>query len=195
MKHKIEELSQNLLSSIYTTVELKKTSQVLEALSQSSTFKSHAETIVNDPNLTDRIKKTQLLFLFKDIDIPILYSFFSDLFEKNEFWMFSADHFDYFDEFVRSFQMITEKIIIVNVVTAIDILGPDLQKLAKDMSDSFGTHVIINLQVNPGILGGAQVRVGNLVFDYSLRSKFHQFQRQWISQMAKTSALIGREDY
>ncbi len=193
MRSGVEELAQHLLSNIFTTTDLKMVSVALEQLSQNQSFKHHAHEIATDTRLTDSVKKTQLLHLFKDINIPILYTFFSDMFSKHEFWMFSSKQFDYFDEFVQTFQLATEKVTVVNLVTPVDLLPPDLTKISQDLAQSLGTHVVLHLQVNPGILGGIQVRIGNLVFDYSLRSKFHQFQRQWIAQMARTSELVGRE--
>lgn len=192
MRKGIEELADELLSQINTTAELKQVSVALESLTQSSAFKSRAREVASNMNLTNAIKKSQLLFLFKDIDVPVLYTFFSDMFSDNEFWMFSSKQFDYFDEFVQTFQMITEKVLVVNLVTAIEIKVPDLKLIAQNLTKSLGSHVIIHLQVNPGIVGGLQARVGNLVFDYTLRSKFHQFQRQWIAQVAKTTEMVGR---
>ncbi|MGI5828431.1 MAG: F0F1 ATP synthase subunit delta [Patescibacteria group bacterium] len=192
MRKGIEELADELLSQINTTAELKQVSVALESLTQSSAFKSRAREVASNMNLTNAIKKSQLLFLFKDIDVPVLYTFFSDMFSDNEFWMFSSKQFDYFDEFVQTFQMLTEKVVVVNLVTAIEIKAPDLKLIAQNLTKSLGSHVIIHLQVNPGIIGGLQARVGNLVFDYTLRSKFHQFQRQWIAQVAKTTEMVGR---
>jgi len=193
MKNGLAELASHLLSNIYTTTELKQVSVALESLSQSPSFKSRAREIAKDNNLTAAIKKSQLLFLFKDVDIPVLYSFFSDLFGEKEFWMFSSDQFDYFDEFVQVFQLATEEVVVVNLVSAIDIETPDIVTISQGLTKTLGKQAVIHLQVNPSIVGGAQVRIGNLVFDYSLRSKFHQFQCQWLSQIAKTSELVGRE--
>jgi len=41
-------------------------------------------------------------------------------------------------------------------------------------------------------LGGLQIRLENLVFDYSLRTKFQQFQRHWLSSLDKIEAAVGR---
>jgi len=63
--------------------------------------------------------------------------------------------------------------------------------IAKQLSDSLERQVMLDLKVNPSIVGGAQIRVGNLVFDYTLRSKFNQFERQWINRMARTTEFVG----
>ena len=187
----VEKLAQKLLDQINTTSELKKISVALEALSQSKNFKSHANDVVNDKKLTDSLKKTQIIDLFSDFEIPLLQTFFRELLEDKEFWLFDSDKFDYFDEFVQKFQLLTEKVMVINVVAAVEVLPIDLTKMAKDLSKALDKQVLIHLQVDPKIMGGAKIRVGNLIFDYSLRSKFSQFERQWISQLEKTSEMVG----
>ncbi|NMC36186.1 F0F1 ATP synthase subunit delta [Candidatus Beckwithbacteria bacterium] len=187
----VEKLAQKLLEQINTTSELKKISVALETLSQSKNFKSHANDVVNDKKLTDSLKKTQIIDLFSDFEIPLLQTFFRELLGDKEFWLFDSDKFDYFDEFVQKFQLLTEKVMVINVVAAVEVLPIDLTKMAKDLSKALDKQVIIHLQVDPKIMGGAKIRVGNLIFDYSLRSKFSQFERQWISQLEKTSEMVG----
>jgi F0F1-type ATP synthase delta subunit len=187
----IKKLAAQLLERISTTTELKQVSVALESLSQSRDFKSSAQLIASDSRLSYAIKKTQILFLLKDIHNPTLYAFFSDLFSEHEFWMFSSAQFDYFDEFVQAFQMLTEKVTVVNIVTAVDVEELDLVQMSKRLAKALENQVVLHPQVNPAIIGGAQIKIGNLIFDYSLRSKFHQFQRQWVSQIEKTAHHVG----
>lgn len=193
MKRKsgIEELAENLLARINTSNQLRDVSIALETFSQSRSFKNNARDIAKDRRLTNALKKTQILYLFRDVEIPILYDFFSDLFAQKNYSLFNSSQFDYFDEFVQVFQKMTEKVTVVNFITAIDLKDSELEKIAKEFSVALGEQAIIHPQINEAIIGGAQVRVGNLVFDYSLRSKFQQFQRQWINRVDKTSELVG----
>lgn len=129
--------------------------------------------------------------LFQDIPIPTLQSFFTEVFSEGEFWLFSSKQFDYFDEFVREFQLSTEKVQIVQLVVAIEMYPREQMVIASELSKSLERQVILDLKINPAIVGGAQIRIGNLVFDYTLRSKFNQFERQWINRMAKTAEYVG----
>ncbi len=190
-KSGIEELAEKLLSNIFTSTQLKEVSIALEYLSQSKSFKNNAQTIASDRRLTNALKKTQMLYLFRDVESPILHDFFSDLFSQKNYTLFNSRQFDYFDQFVQTFQMVTEQITVVNLVTAIELEEKELIVFAKEISQSLGSQAIIHLQINEAIIGGAQIRIGNLVFDYSLRSKFQQFQRQWLSRIEKTSELVG----
>ncbi len=191
MEKGVDKLAKQLLSQIYTTSELKKTSLALEELSHSSTFKAETRAIVANPKLADEAKATQLLKLFDEIDIPIIQSFFSGVFSEGEFWMFSSKQFDYFDEFVRAFQLATENVLVVSMVTAIELYPREQMVFAQELGKSLERQVVLDFKLNSGIIGGAQIRIGNLVFDYTLRSKFNQFERQWISRMAKTAAFVG----
>jgi F0F1-type ATP synthase delta subunit len=184
--------SQRLLNRIFTTNTLKHISDALESLSQNTTFKEHANAIVADQHLTDSQKRTQLLYLIRSIDIPLLYDFLSDELTSSQFWLFSSDKVDYFDRFVQEFQNATESIKILHLSTAIDLNMSDLKNIAEKYSESFGFKVIVNQETNNAIIGGAQVRLENVVFDCSLRSKFHQFQRAWLSSLGTIEDAVNR---
>lgn len=189
-----QELAQLLLSRIYTTNTLKQVSQALEKVSQNKGFKIHASEIIADGTLTDNQKRTQLLYLVKSIDIPVLYDFFSDQLANNSFWLFSSGQIDYFDAFVREFQQATEGLEIVKFSTAIPLEAADVKAISDNLSKWLGSHVIIQPEVNSAMIGGAQIQIENLVFDYSLRSKFRHFTKEWLRSISTTQASIGFHD-
>ncbi len=189
----IESLSLSLIRQIYDTQTLSQVSTILESLASNRGFKMHAHQIVDDETLTAGQKKTQLLLLLKDVSQPELYNFFSDLFADHQFWLFSSENFDYFDEFVQNFQQQIEKIGIVFMAVALDLQTSEVRDFAQQFGQLLNRHVVISVEVKPAILGGALVRIENLVFDHSLRSKFQQFQRQWIASLTKTSKLVEVE--
>ena len=187
----LEEMAIQLLTDIHVSKQLKEVSMILEQLSIDKNFKKQALIIASDERLSNTLKKTQMLYLFKDIDNSLVYDFFSDMFSSQNYKLFNSRQFDYFDEFVKKFQMKTEELLIVNLITAIELKQKDLIEIAIDLSDNLEQKVIIHPQTNASLMGGAQIRIGNMVFDFSLRSKFHQFQRQWLASMEKTSKLVG----
>lgn len=188
----LEELAMKLLDNVYVSKSLKEVSMILEELSIDKAFKKQAKTIACDERLSKNLKKTQMMYLFKNIDNPLVYDFFSDMFSAGNYMLFNSRQFDYFDEFVKKFQMKTEELLIVNLITAIEIKDKDLAEIAIDLGQDLETKIVIHPQVNASLMGGAQIRIGNMVFDFSLRSKFHQFQRQWLASMKKTSRMVGR---
>jgi F0F1-type ATP synthase delta subunit len=184
--------SQRLLNRIYTTNTLKHISDALESLSQNHTFKEHANAIVADQHLSDGQKRTQLLYLIRSVDIPLLYDFLSDELTSSQFWLFTSDKVDYFDRFVQEFQNATESVKILHLSTAIDLNMTDLKNIADNFTESFGYKVMVNQETNPAIIGGVQVRLENVVFDYSVRSKFHQFQKAWLNSLGTLEETVGR---
>lgn len=187
-----EDLVTNLMNRLFTTKALKDVSATLEELSQNKSFKLHVESILSDQDLTDTQKRRQLSYVLKIVEDPVLQDFFDELLQKNNFWVFTSGKIDYFDKFTQQFQKATETIELVYLVTAIDLDPPTLKGIAQDLSQSFGYRVIIKHEVNKAILGGVQVRVENLVFDLSLRTKFQQFQKAWLHSLSSTEKTIGR---
>ena len=193
MKGSIQ-LAKELIEKIYTTDTLKRISDTLEKLSQNKGFKAHTNDIINDDSLTDNQKKNQLLYIIKSVEIPTLYDFFSDQLADYSFWIFSSGQIDYFDKFVQAFQKATKDIGVIYLTTAVEISTLDLKAISNNLGKSFGYKVVINHDINTGILGGAQIRIENLIFDYSLRSKFRHFQKEWLKSISETSKSIGFHD-
>ena len=125
------------------------------------------------------------------MEIPTLYEFFSDQLADYSFWIFSSGQIDYFDKFVQAFQKATKDVGVIYLTTAVEISAADLKAISKNLGKSFGYQVAINHEVNTGILGGAQIRIENLIFDYSLRSKFRHFQKEWLKSISDTEKSIG----
>ncbi|MFC1653982.1 F0F1 ATP synthase subunit delta [Patescibacteria group bacterium] len=188
------QLAKELIKNIYTTETLKKISDALEKLSNNRGFKIHSNEIINDDTLTDNQKKNQLLYIIKSIEIPTLHDFFSDQLAEYSFWLFSSGQIDYFDNFVQEFQLSTEDIKIVNITTAIKLSPEDLRAIANNLTKSFGKKTVLNHEINSSILGGAQIRVENLIFDISLRSKFRHFTKEWLKSITETEKIVGFQD-
>lgn len=186
------ELVDALISQIHTTTVLKEVSDILEEMSQDRNFKLHANAIVSDDSLTQPQQKRQLTHLIQVVEEPTLKLFFEEVLSKRQFWLFSTGKMDYFDNFTRQFQVATEELEMVYLVTAVPLAPPTLETIATDLSGSFGYKVVLKHEVDKQILGGVQMRIENLVFDLSVRTKFNQFQRAWIASLAKTDKLINR---
>jgi F0F1-type ATP synthase delta subunit len=187
-----KELVDNLLSRIHSTDVLKEISDILEELSQDRNFKLHTNAIVSDSSLTQPQQRRQLSHLLSAVEEETLLKFFDDMLAKRQFWLFSTGKMDYFDNFTRQFQLATEELELVYLVTAIPLTQIDLEAIANDLTKSFGYKVVIKHETDSSILGGIQFRVESLVFDLSLRTKFNQFQRTWIASLSKAEKAIGR---
>ena len=96
-----QQLAQDLMKDIYTTATLKGVSDTLEGIVQNDAFKKHANSIIADSTLTDAQKQTQLNYLIRHIDDPMIYDFFTRQITNNQLWLFRTDKIDYLDNFVR----------------------------------------------------------------------------------------------
>lgn len=187
-----KQLAQELSQSLHSAQSLRRVSDFLEELAQDKSFRSHTRAIVSDSELTTAQKKRQLQHLIKAIDHPQLNQFLSQVIDQGELWLFDVGRVDYFDTFVRHFQKETENIELVYLLTAIELDESELAKIAQDLGKAFGYRVVIKHEVDPKIIGGIRMRVENLVFDLSLKTKFTQFQRSWIASLVKTEKQVGR---
>jgi F0F1-type ATP synthase delta subunit len=187
-----ETLCDKLLAHIYSTADLKQVSLHLESIDLDRQFKNHANNIVGDSELNPTQKKRQLIYLLGTIDLPLLHDFFTDEVDAGNFWLFDSQKIDYLDEFVKKFQQSTEAIHTLNLTTAIDLSAHQIRAIARDLTHEFGYKVIVEHTVNTSLIGGILVKLDNYIFDYSLRSKFQQFQREWLASLEKTSKLVGR---
>lgn len=188
----VEQLSKSLIDMIYSADVLKMVSDYLEDLSQNRTFKEHATAIATDPSLNATQKRTQLSYLFRGVELPLLYSFFLRQFDEHQFWLFAGGRIDYFDRFVMNFQKQTEGIEMVSLETAIKLTTSQIKNISQNLSDTFGRKVILNCETSPHIVGGIKIKIDNLIYDYSLHSQFIQFQKAWIETLKDTDARIGR---
>jgi F0F1-type ATP synthase delta subunit len=189
-----QQLVDTLLTHIHTATTLKEVSITLEDIAQDKHLKTHASNIVNDASLNLPQKKRQLSYIVSGIENPVVNSFLSDLVGSGELWLFDKEKIDYLDEFVKIFQLQTESVKILHLTTGVQLNVHQLRAISQDMSHDFGYKVIIKHEVNPSLLGGVQAKIDNYAFDFSLRTKFQQFQREWLASLEKTSKLVGRYD-
>lgn len=66
----------------------------------------------------------------------------------------------------------------VNVTSAREISPEDQQKIEKALERRYSKKVELTLQLNPQLIGGVVIRVGDQVFDGSLQNKLFKLQQQ-----------------
>lgn len=187
-----EKLAAALLAQLYMADDLKQTSDLLSDISQDTRFKDHTTSIVTDPGLTDAQKVSQLSYVFRQFDNDVLYDYFMKLLKQKHMWVFGGKQVDYFDQFVQAFQKMTEDTELVELTVARALPENDRRKIATMLSEAFGVHVVLRFDVDERVIGGVSLRVENAVYDYTLRSKFQRFEREWISEIKDSDAAVGR---
>jgi F-type H+-transporting ATPase subunit delta len=70
------------------------------------------------------------------------------------------------------------KLLPVQVTSAIDLDSSTVQQIGDRIHEQTGQTVELSSKVDPEILGGIVLRVGNLILDASIRNRLNQFQKQ-----------------
>jgi F-type H+-transporting ATPase subunit delta len=66
----------------------------------------------------------------------------------------------------------------IEVTSAVELSAEQLEKLASAAEQRLGTRVELARRVDPEIIGGLVLRVGDVIVDASLRARIRQLQRR-----------------
>jgi F-type H+-transporting ATPase subunit delta len=66
----------------------------------------------------------------------------------------------------------------VTVTSAVDLDEALVQNIGKSIEEQTGRRVELSSKVDPDVLGGLQVRVGNMVLDATVRNRLEQLRKQ-----------------
>jgi len=70
------------------------------------------------------------------------------------------------------------KVLPVEITSAIELDQATTENLGREIGDRAGRHVTLKARVDPNILGGIVLRVGNSILDASIRNRLEQLRRQ-----------------
>lgn len=65
----------------------------------------------------------------------------------------------------------------VDIVTALTLDDEDKEMLARRFADIIGHKVVINVKVNPSIIGGIKARIGDTLIDGSVKNKLEALRK------------------
>ena len=68
------------------------------------------------------------------------------------------------------------------LATAVAVSPEELARFGRELSSRLGQEVEFQAEVDPSLLGGAVVRVGDRVFDASLKSRLLQLRHQMLTE-------------
>lgn len=89
--------------------------------------------------------------------------------------------------FLDTLQSAITNIAVVTLTVAITFKPEDLRELSQEATDKIGRPVVFDLRVDRTLLGGAIVRYGNYISDYSLKTRLEQFRTNWRSAVVETN--------
>ena len=70
------------------------------------------------------------------------------------------------------------KLLEVSVTSAVELDGEILRGLGERIEDQTGHRVELTSQVDPDVLGGLVLRVGNMIMDATVRNRLERLRRQ-----------------
>ena len=70
----------------------------------------------------------------------------------------------------------------VHVCSAVPLGDAEKRELHKRLLETLGSEPILDLTVDPAILGGMTVQVGDIVYDSSLRSQLDRLRKQLVEE-------------
>lgn len=83
------------------------------------------------------------------------------------------------DEYERMLDQVLGRVRAV-IVTAVELGHEDRERIRRAVSARLGIDILADFEVDPGILGGFVVRVGDRMIDASVRSRLEQLRR-WLA--------------
>ena len=102
---------------------------------------------------------------------PLVQNFFSYLIDKRRLIDFRA-----ITEAYGELADNAEGLLTAEVVSASPLDDRRMDRLRRALSERTGREVRLEIQVNPALIGGAIAKVGDLVFDGSLRTQLRQLR-------------------
>jgi F-type H+-transporting ATPase subunit delta len=71
-----------------------------------------------------------------------------------------------------------QKVLPVQVTSAVELEEGTVETIADEIRKQTGQHVEISSRVDPDIIGGLVLRVGNSILDASIRNRLNELRRQ-----------------
>ncbi len=72
----------------------------------------------------------------------------------------------------------TNKLLPVTVTSAVELDQETIESLGKRIGEQTGNEIELSSKVDPEILGGIVLRVGNFIMDASIRTRLEKLRRE-----------------
>ncbi|HZG48475.1 MAG TPA: ATP synthase F1 subunit delta [Thermoleophilaceae bacterium] len=70
------------------------------------------------------------------------------------------------------------KLLPVSVTSAVELDGSIVEEIGKEIEQQTGQRVELSSSVDPNVLGGLRLQVGNMVLDATVRNRLEQLRKQ-----------------
>jgi ATP synthase F1 delta subunit len=172
----MEEIAQVYARSLFEVAEeQKKLDTVKQELDQFATaVHENRELAVFffSPYFSAEEKKDGLHRAVEGAD-PVLLNFLEALIERHRMpviFRIAADFEKLYDK--------SNKLLPVTVTSAVELDQETIDSLVKRIGEQTGNEIELSSKVDPEILGGIVLRVGNFIMDASIRTRLEQLRRE-----------------
>lgn len=144
-----------------------------------SILKSNSEllSVLKNPIIAVDKKQNILAAIFKDKANPLILAFFNIMVSKGR----SNILLDIMEEFIREYN--EKKGIVKATVTSATVLSEtNLAELQSKITQEVNAQVILKNIVDPNLIGGFIVRVGDRQIDVSIAGKLNKLEKHFVSQ-------------
>ena len=84
---------------------------------------------------------------------------------------------DMFPEFERGYKE-RKNILEAEAVTAVEMTPEQVEKITEELAEKYGKTIVLKTSVDPSILGGMVLYVGNEMLDASVKARFEGLKKQ-----------------
>ena len=88
-----------------------------------------------------------------------------------------------------------DSVVIAKVTTAISLDDEDILKISNRLSDIIGKKVIPELLVEPDLIGGIVIRIGDKILDGSIRGKMESIKRVMVGGKSDSQAQTQKRQW
>ena len=128
--------------------------------------KSLGEAINNPLYNADERKKVLATILEKLSLSGIMKSFLTLLFDKGRF-IYLSDINDFFQRLADELKGITR----ASLVSATELSSETVERIRSTLAERTGKDIILEIEQDPGLIGGIVTRLGDLVLDGSIKTQ------------------------
>lgn len=133
--------------------------------------------VLKNPIMKQDKKKNILAALFEGKIQPSISAFFNILVNKGR----AGILYDIALEFIREYNEV-KGIVNATVISATDLSQENLEKLKAEIAQQINAEVILKNTIDPALIGGFVVKVGDRQIDASLAGKLNKLEKHFAHQ-------------
>lgn len=144
--------------------------------------KINYSTVTDTESDGDGQKRELICAALNDISSEALTEYFQTLIDNDNLWLFDPSRFRLF---VDGMNEIAKDSLHLDLTTAVPIRTSDIKRIASKLTEKMERKVLIDTKVDESVVGGAVIKKGNYIFDYSIRRKLDNFGQEWKTAIRK----------